>query len=129
MNRTLINLLNDLIQRQNLNLPGPARNLLGVPLVGIANPQTVQAASHWKTYTLIGVVTQSVPLSPDDIVNQLSTIQVVSAPIGDAINGLITTRVQGGTTLHATVVSLANAIGFKIEAVSPGRQIAIYSNE
>src|SRR5207245_4573190 len=69
------------------------------------------------------------PISPDEIINQISTLQSVSAPILTAHEGILSFQTQPGTILATTIISVPHALGVRVEVDSPGAQIAIYAHE
>ncbi len=127
MNRTLLNLLLGLIRQNNTDL-APVRNLLGNPVFDLANNAKAPAASNWKIYSLPDVI-NSVPWSPDEIMNHITTLQMEAAPVLDAINGITIFNCEEGTTLATTIVTVPQAVSVRVEVDAVGQQIAIYAHE
>jgi hypothetical protein len=127
MNRTLLNLLLGLIKNESKSLD-PVRNLLGAPVSNLGNPFATNAAQHWKIYSLPNVI-NATPLSPDDIINNLSTLQSVSAPVLDATEGILAFQTQPGTVLSTTIANVPHALSVRLEVDAPGAQIAVYAHE
>lgn len=127
MNRTLLNLLLGLIKQNSTDL-APVRNLLGNPIFDLTNNVKTPAASNWKIYSLPDVI-NSVPFSPDEIMNHITTLQMEAAPVIDAINGITIFNCKEGTTLATTIVSVPQAVSVRVEVDAVGQQIAIYSHE
>jgi len=127
MNRSLLNLLLGLIKSEGQSLD-PVRNLLGAPVSNLGNPFATNATQYWKIYSLPGVF-NSTPLSPDEIVNNLSTLQSVSSPVLGAIEGILSFQTQPGTILGTTIINVPHALSVRLEVDAPGAQIAIYAHE
>src|SRR6266404_4417703 len=127
MNRNLLNMLLGIIKKSNQDL-APVRNLLGVPVSELQTSLGEETTQHWKIYSLPDVI-QAVPLSPDEIMNQISTLQAVTAPILTAVQGILVFPITGGTTLATTIVNVPHSVSIRVEVDAPGRQIAIYSHE
>src|SRR5213080_3985056 len=102
-NKPLITLVNELINKQTRSLT-PVRNLRGTPGIAVANPIGKVLPQHWTVFNLPGLINPLVPLSPDDVLHHLATVQIVSAPSYEGKDGLLLYSAPAGTSLAATVV-------------------------
>lgn len=128
MNRTLVNVIVELIKKGTPADVAAIRNLLGSPIIGNANPTIPNATANWKIYNL-GNVINTLPLSPDEIMNQLSTLQMQAAPVLSATLGELTFNVTPGTVLATTIINVPHSISVRLEVDAPYSQIAIYVHE
>src|SRR5947207_15009948 len=118
MNRSLLNMLLSIIQKSGQYLT-PVRNLLGTSISGIEQASGAIAPSQWKIYSLPNVV-NTVPLSPDDVMNQITTLQAITAPVMNAVDGILIFPAAAGTTLATTIVNVPQPVSIRVEVDAPG---------
>src|ERR1041385_4062655 len=120
-NQTLISLLNDIIRRHNLTVD-PVSNLLGSPAIGLANPlDGLSTGLQWRIFNLPTISTSIVPLSPDEIITQLSSLQTVSSPVITSTDGVVTYTAPQGISMISTVINLPHAISIPIQIEAASR--------
>lgn len=124
MGRPLGTVLKDIIRLQGLE-QDPIANIYGTPIV--FPPVAVLSPSN-GTWVLFYLDAQTM-FSPDDIVSKLTSVNLHSAPILTATNGVLNYSSQDGTTMLSTSVNSTQAISVPVGIDAPGKQIRLYVGE
>lgn len=129
MNKTLVNVIKDIIEKQAQNI-SPVANLQGPPIVFDDRRQEITATGNWRVYSLNTKTLDSVDiLSPDELINRITTFQIQSSPTIQSIEGVLVFPAVEGTVMASTVIQIPQALGFDVNVFAPGKNIAIYSHE
>lgn len=122
--KNLSHLLKELVEKKTRTLTG-VENIHGT-LADIPVTSTITKVSDWQLYELGG----SDMLSPDEIINQLSAVSFVTAPVTRAENGVLTvTTTIPGVHLFSTILIAPSAFSLAVQVEASGNQIALYSDE
>jgi hypothetical protein len=128
-NKVLVDLLGRIIKQKTTTVNTVA-NLTGAPPINVPLPTSQAASSTWSIFNLLNFTNNlPYPLSPDQVLDQITTIQISTAPNLTAVNGIINYSVGVGTSMATTIVTLNHATQFSVEVNAPNRLIAIYNNE
>lgn len=122
-NKNISNIIKRIIQDQRIK-QDPVGNLFGNAVVGEEEFQsTVFGSIQYFYYNSLE------SLSPFEILSNISSFDVVNAPILGVVNGHAEYPTRRGTNLFITVIDLPQAGGVPITIEAPGQEIAFYINE
>jgi len=122
-NKNISNIIKQIIRDQQLK-QDPVANLFGNPLVAEEELSATNLGSIQYFYY------DSIEnLSPYEILSNISSFDVLNAPILGVVNGHAEYPTQRGSNLFITVVDLPQAGGIPINIEAPGQEIAFYINE